>query len=102
MKTISSKELLEKYKYDKNCLIIDLRSKKEYESGHIPFSYNIPFDVLTKQCLYYLNKDNTYYLICKHGDQSKEATKILESNKYNVVNIKDGIISWIGPIEKEN
>lgn len=101
MKSISSKDLLSIYIHDNNCLIIDIRHPLDYAKGHIPKSFNIPFDTLIKKSILYLNKDYSYYIICKSGSKSKTACNILSKNNYTVININDGIEAWIGPIEKD-
>lgn len=97
MKTISTNELLFLYK-NNSVLILDVRSKFEFSRRHIPNSYNIPFEVLTKQCSNYLNKNLTYYVICSKGENSKAACLDLESKGYNVINVGNGFNNWKGPI----
>lgn len=98
MKTVSANNLIYKY-FDEETIIIDVRNPLEYNKLHIPKSFNIPFDKLINNCLLYLNKDFTYYIICSTGDLSKKACTILESKGYKVVNIANGIKSWKGPTE---
>ena len=65
--------------------IIDVRSKYEFSIDHFPGSLNIPYDELISYHKYYLNKNDTYYIACKTGVQSKSAVSILEYLGYNVI-----------------
>lgn len=99
MKNITCKDLLTKYNNNYNCIIIDLRSSYDFFKGHIPNSYNIPYEMFIKKYAFYLNHNMTYYLICEGGKRSKECTTLLLKNNYNAINISDGYQSWKGPIE---
>ena len=68
-------------------VIIDVRSKGEFYSGHIKGSLNIPISELTS-CLNYLNdKDQPIITCCASGLRSVGAAKLLSANGYtNVVN----------------
>lgn len=72
-------------------LIIDVRSKKEYEEGHINGAINISLFSLKKN----INKIITTKKIlvyCQSGVRSKKALKILEEHGIkNLYNLKGGI-----------
>ncbi len=99
MKNITCKDLLTKYINNYNYIIIDLRDSFTFSKGHIPNSYNIPYELFTKKYAYYLNRTMTYYLICEGGERSKECVNLLLKNNYKAVNISDGYKNWKGPIE---
>lgn len=66
--------------------IVDVRSKGEYQSGHILGSVNIPLDVLSSN-LSKLKKDKIIITCCASGMRSASAKSILKSNGYlNVYN----------------
>lgn len=67
--------------------LIDVRPKYEYKNKNISGSINIPYDELIFNHSKYLNKNETYYIICGGGIKSKKATNILNVYGYNVVNI---------------
>ncbi len=64
--------------------IIDVRSKAEYQSGHINGSINIPLDNLTSQ-IGKLKKDKPIITCCASGMRSAGAKSILKSNGFNEV-----------------
>ncbi len=67
--------------------LIDVRPKYEYINKHHSNSTNIPYNELIFNHKKYLNKSNTYYLVCGSGILSKKATNILSLYGYNVVNV---------------
>lgn len=71
--TVSYKELMQN-----GAVIIDVRSKGEYQSGHIQNSINIPIDLLPAQ-LSKINKDKPVITCCASGMRSAAAKSILKS-----------------------
>lgn len=68
-------------------IIIDVRSKGEYSSGHIKGSINIPVDQLSKNLNKFKDKNKTIITCCASGSRSSMAKSILKSNAYlNVYN----------------
>lgn len=71
--------------------IIDVREPYEYKEGHIPNAINVP-----------LGKISTYqptekvYLICHSGARSQAASKQLQKQGFDVVNVTGGMMSWRG------
>jgi phage shock protein E len=64
--------------------IIDVRTKGEYQSGHIKGSVNIPLDVL-KSNLSKIRKDKTVITCCASGMRSGSAKSILSANGFSEV-----------------
>lgn len=100
MKSITCKDLLEKYSFGYNSTIIDLRSHLDFTKGHIPNSYNIPYDLFVQKYINYLSYDKVYFLICEGGERSKKCTHLLLKNNYKAINISDGYKNWKGPVER--
>jgi phage shock protein E len=65
-------------------VILDVRSKGEYQSGHIKGSINISVDTLNSN-LSKLKKDKTIITCCASGMRSAAAKNILKSNGFNEV-----------------
>ena len=65
-------------------IIIDVRSRDEYESGHISGSKNIPLNIL-KQEMKNLPKDKVIITCCASGIRSTSARKMLLSNGFKDV-----------------
>jgi phage shock protein E len=65
-------------------VILDVRTKLEYQSGHIRNSINIPIDNLP-QNLKKLNKNKPIITCCASGSRSASARRMLKSNGFEQV-----------------
>jgi phage shock protein E len=65
-------------------VIIDVRTKAEYQQGHINGSQNIPLNNLSNHYSK-LKKDQPIITCCASGIRSAQAKSILKSNGYNEV-----------------
>ena len=82
----------------KDGVVLDIRDKKEFESGHIVDAINIPSGKLSAR-LPELEKFKTrpVIVVCKMGQHSGEACKILESASFSeVVRMQGGMAEWRG------
>ncbi|HMY84005.1 MAG TPA: rhodanese-like domain-containing protein [Saprospiraceae bacterium] len=61
--------------------IIDVRTKSEFQSGHIKGSVNIPLQMLSAS-LAKIKKDKPVITCCASGMRSSSAKSILKSNGY--------------------
>jgi phage shock protein E len=64
--------------------ILDVRTKVEYQSGHLKNSMNIPVDKL-QQNLKKLNKNKPIITCCASGSRSSSARNFLKSNGFEEV-----------------
>ena len=62
-------------------LILDVRSRLEYQMGHAPGSVNIPVDELAKR-LGELERTRNIYACCAGGGRSARAKEILETEGF--------------------
>ncbi|WP_312207645.1 rhodanese-like domain-containing protein [Epilithonimonas hominis] len=74
----------------KGALILDVRSKSEYDGGHIKDSINIPVDQLQKNLSKLKDKDKTIITCCASGMRSASAKSILQNNGYKNVHSGGG------------
>ena len=65
-------------------VILDVRTKGEYQSGHLKNSINIPIDKL-EQNIKKLNKNKSIITCCASGSRSATAKRILKSNGFEQV-----------------
>ena len=80
----------------KNAVVIDVRDRKEFDSGHIVDSVNMPLNKL-KQRLSELRKHEhkPMIVVCKMGQHSGEAAKLLqEAGHQEVVRLTGGLTEW--------
>jgi rhodanese-related sulfurtransferase len=65
-------------------IILDVRTKAEYQQGHIRGSLNIPLNNLSNHYSS-LKKDKVIITCCASGMRSAQAKNILKSNGYKEV-----------------
>ena len=92
METISVKSLNELMAKEAINLI-DVREKEEYDSFHIPCAKNIPLSDVYHDKMS-LDKEDTYYIVCKGGTRSRKAAEFLADHGYNVVDVMGGTLAW--------
>lgn len=66
-------------------IILDVRSKGEFASGHITKSINIPVDVLSSNLSKLKDKNTPIITCCASGMRSASAKSILRANGYTNV-----------------
>lgn len=88
-------------KTDPDAVVIDVRTRAEYSSGHIPQAKNI--DIMSggfEQQLEKLDKQKSYYLYCRSGGRSSSAAAKMGTLGFrNVFNLVGGIGSYKGRTE---
>lgn len=75
-------------------LIIDVRSKKQYDEGHIEGAINIPIEILREK-LKKLDKDKKIVVHCNKGTTGNMAQNILLNNGFKVYNLSGGYKNYI-------
>ena len=89
---ISYKKLEEIIKNNPKAILVDVRSKQEYNEGHLNGSINIPLYDLEKQINKLPDKQCTTILYCRSGHRSRQAKEKLEKLGYeNIYNLKNGL-----------
>lgn len=76
--------------------LLDVRTPKEYKSGHIEGAVNMHiYDKDFEQRANELKKDEPVYLYCKAGSRSAEAVEILKNKGFiNIVELEGGMDAW--------
>jgi phage shock protein E len=72
--------------------IIDVRTKSEYESGHIRGSINIPLQSLGNN-FFKIKKEKPIITCCASGMRSESAKNVLQQNGFSEVHNGGGWIS---------
>ena len=88
--SLSANEALKLIK-DKKVVVVDVRSKEEYERGHIKDAILIPYEDLEKN-LDNIDKNKTVLIYSKTGRVGISASRLLSSKGYKVINVKSGIL----------
>lgn len=78
-----------------NHILIDVRTKAEFNRGHIPGAKNYPLNTLAND-LKRLSKDKPIIVVCQSGNRSRSGAKILVNAGFdNVINLKGGTMRWM-------
>ena len=80
---------MEKLTGNDSVTLLDTRTKKEFDSGHIEGFINIPLDELRER-LGEIDKAKPVYVMCQSGLRSYIATRILEGRGYEAYNFSGG------------
>lgn len=92
---ISAEQVQEKIDKNEEFILLDVRTKEEYEQGRIPGTVLIPLNDLENQVTLKLeNKEAEIVVYCRSGNRSKRAVEILNSMGYTNVHDLGGIIDW--------
>lgn len=97
---ITSAELHERLESSTALRIVDVRTPAEFETSHIPGSYNVPLDVLdehSREIAQLLGGDREAVLVCRSGQRSTRAQKLLRNAGLNGGRVLEkGILDWEG------
>ncbi|KQC14300.1 MAG: hypothetical protein APR63_14640 [Desulfuromonas sp. SDB] len=79
-------------------MIIDLRSSREYNQGHLENAININYASDDfEQRIDSLDRDNTYLIYCSHGARSYSALSVFKRLEFTkVYSISGGMGRWMG------
>ena len=95
---LEAKEIMDS---EKDFLVLDVREKDEYESGHIPGAVLIPYTEIENKAEEIITDKNKQILVyCRSGRRSKIASESLAKLGYTYVKEFGGIIDWQWETEK--
>jgi len=85
---------------DSNSIILDVRTKVEFNNGHIARAINVNiFDTTFQKEVQKLDKMKNIYIYCQSGRRSAQALNFLKSLGYEYLyELNGGILDW----KKEN
>lgn len=99
IKEITVQEL-KKLKDEKaDFFLLDVRDQFEYDISNLGGKL-IPLAELPMR-LDELDQDKKIIVHCKMGGRSSRATEFLQSQGYNVFNLKGGLLAWINEVEPQ-
>ena len=86
----------EKMRAEKGTVVLDVRTREEFEAGHVPGAVNL--DVNTpdfQKQVAKLDKSKTYLVHCAAGGRSVKACKILSPLEFGkLYNLEGGFKAW--------
>jgi len=95
-KNVSAEEANKLISENKDFIILDVRTKEEYDNGHIPGAKLVPVQILPMK----LNelsgyKDKPILVYCASGGRSPRAVETLADDDFqNIYHLSRGISSW--------
>ena len=100
-KEISVTMLEQALKDNPRAILIDVRTYGEIRSGMVPGSIHIDlFSPGFIESIRSLDKDLTYYIICRSGNRSDSVAGAMSHMGFkNVFNVIEGIVYWNGKLE---
>lgn len=78
-----------------NVFFIDVRTREEWDEGHIDGFRHIPLDELPKH-LTELGRSSAIYMLCRSGGRSARACALMkEAGCTEAINVSGGIQAWV-------
>lgn len=76
--------------------ILDVRTGGEFETAHIPGSYNVPLDTLVEHIGEFARLEHAIVLVCQSGGRATQAhTKLESAGKRTLHILGGGMNAWI-------
>lgn len=97
VQTVSSQQVKELIKKEKDLVIVDIRTPLEFKGGKIDKAINIDFkNPNFKRDLSQLDKNKTYLFYCHSGNRTNQAVPTIKEMNFKKVYVLDhGIQSWV-------
>lgn len=93
--TIDSSQLRQLRQDDPGIRILDVRTGGEFETVHIPGSYNVPLDTLKEHAAELAAVDRPIVLVCQSGARASQAKDRLNSAGKEALYLLDGgMVAW--------
>lgn len=86
------------FRNTENALLLDVRTRQEYATGHIPGSLNVPLQRL-EDIEDEIAKDTPLFVHCLSGGRSRQAVSLLREMGYHEVSDIGGINKYKGALE---
>lgn len=79
-----------------NTMLIDVRSKAEWRSGHVPGSTHVSLESLGQRMDWIKRAagGGQVMVICRSGNRSATATRSLRAAGVDALNVRGGIVAW--------
>jgi rhodanese-related sulfurtransferase len=92
---LSGKAFQEEFEKEPQSILLDVRTREEFQSGTIKNARNI--NVMAsdfQKQVERLDKNHVYFVFCQSGTRSKHACQILGAMGLRVYNLQGGIHAW--------
>lgn len=80
---------------DPDVRILDVRTGGEFETAHIPGSYNVPLDTLGEHARDLATVEHPVVLVCQSGGRATQAhAKLVAEGKHTLHILEGGMAAW--------
>ena len=94
---VNTQEAVDLMDGETDYIILDVRTREEYESAHIPGAICVPNeDIGTEEVPELPDKEQLILVYCRSGNRSKQAAQKLADQGYTNIVEFGGINSWTG------
>ena len=94
---LTPRQALRRMETERNCMIVDVQSARNYADEHIPGAINLPLDTLESACVRSLpDLDQVIFVYGFTSRASREAAELLADLGYTQVVEFGGLILWPG------
>ena len=88
---------------EEGCIILDVRTREEYDQGHIPGAVLIPdTEIEAKAADLLPDKDQLILVYCRSGRRSELAAQSLADLGYTNIREFGGILDWPYEVVQDN
>ena len=91
---LTAKEAKEQLDADEEIVLVDVRTREEFASGHIPGAVSIPVETIGAGNELPFGVDVRLFVYCRSGNRSARAAKKLTEMGYTDVTDFGGIVNW--------
>jgi len=88
-----------------NPLVIDVRTREEYNYSHLPAAVQMDPDIETKKALKIIGKDRSVVVYCSVGYRSSQlAARLMKAGLTHVTNLEGSVFAWANegfPLEND-
>jgi len=94
----TSADLIEKNQSNPDFIILDIRTPKEFDAGHIAGARMLDFYAKSfSQEFRSLDRSKTYLVYCRSGNRSGQLmTAIRDLGFQKIYNMERGLVDWVG------
>ena len=90
--------LIQENQSNPDFVILDIRTPKEFEAGHIAGAPNIDFyaQSFAKEFTS-LDREKTYLIYCRSGNRSRQLMGAVDKRHFEkVFHMRSGLVDWVG------
>jgi len=94
----TAKGLIQENLSNPDFTILDIRTPREFDGGHIAGARNIDFYAQTfAQEFRSLDREKTYLIYCRSGNRSRQLMGAVDKMRFKkVFHMRSGLVDWVG------